>query len=128
MRKHLFLTLFSIFAFTSCSSDDDASTGPDPVLGTWAVVAVEPPVFDPAACPEESIVTFHEDNSASTIVYLENNECVPESDEGEWENLGGNSYQIIVPGLGTQTGEVSFEDSDRFTFAASLGTVTFERR
>lgn len=126
MKKYFLLFLMAGFlSLSACSSDDDAETTPetDPIIGTWTLVQVNPPLINAQACDEPSTLTFTEGQTntsgpASGTFYLEQNDCEPASSGGRWTNTGNSVYTIDVPVLGPQTGIVNFQDSDTFTFAS----------
>ena len=132
MKKHLLLLLLTaVFTFASCSSDDDSgSEGNDPIVGTWVLTGINPPLINIDDCSEESTITFNEDNSGSSVFYLESNDCEPETTDGSWKNLTNSQYEIEVPFLGRRVGTVEFEGSDKFYFTPQevTGTFTFERQ
>ncbi|UJH92239.1 lipocalin family protein [Antarcticibacterium sp. 1MA-6-2] len=128
MKKFLVLFL-SLAVFAACSEDDDDTdaTGPDPILGTWVLVNVTPPLIDVTACEQESTITFKPDNTGTGSFYLEANECAVTESAGSWTNNGNSSYQITVPVLGNITGTANF-DGDEFIFTSNMGVLTFEQQ
>jgi hypothetical protein len=130
--KKLFLILFSIALFTSCSEDDDAN-GDDKILGTWYVVELENAFSDDelSECNLNSNITFYTDNTADSEVHEEaEGECQSEMSTGDWERNSNGQYTFNLPFFGRQTGNVEFSGSDRFKFSVpSLPGVslTFEK-
>lgn len=131
MKKQLLLILLAgIFTLASCSSDDDGGVeNNDPIVGTWVLVGVNPPLINTDDCPEESTITFNDDNSGTAVFYLESNDCEPETTDGNWENKTNSQYVIEVPIFGRTEGTVEFEGSDEFRFTPKemAATFTFER-
>ena len=136
MKKYLLLFLTAGFlSLGACSSDDDGETTPEthPIVGTWILTGVNPPLMDPEACDERSTITFNEDNTGNGTFYFETSECEPETSSVTWtrSNNGVYSIQIPVPLLGNQSGTVEFQNNnDRFVFSPQgiPGTsLTFER-
>lgn len=127
MKKHLILFIMAVaFILTSCSNDDDADNT-DPIIGTWVVVAITPPLIDIGACENRSIISFNANYTGSATFPLPD-ACEPETTPGTWRNLGGNNYQIQVPILETLTGNAEFNGDDAFTFQTSQGfIISFER-
>ena len=68
--KKLFVILFSIALFTSCSEDDDAN-GNDKILGTWFIAAANGvPNFELSDCNKESFITFNSDNLIKFLYFI----------------------------------------------------------
>lgn len=127
MKKYLILALLIAFVFTSCSSDDDGNTNePDPILGTWVLVEAPDAFMDPHACPDDSIVTFTDDNGVHGVFYQEDHDCQANESTGAWENLGDNQYRLDFP-LGTLEGDVTFESANRFAFSSHGMQLVFEK-
>lgn len=124
--KKLILMFFGLAVLTSCSSDDD-NTGEDPILGTWALVEINPALVPIEDCNETSTIIFSADHTADSTFYLE--ECEPETSTGSWENEGNNVYSVEFPIIGPQQGTVNFEGSDNFTFVSQQGiSLSFEKQ
>lgn len=128
MKKYLaLLFLFGFFSLTSCS-DDDQEEKRDPIIGTWEVVAITPPLIDVETCEEASTISFNENYTGTTTFYLPD-ECEPQTIEGTWDNFGSNTYRIEVPILGGQTGSVEFSGPDHFYFQSAIGVqISFQRQ
>ncbi len=129
MKKFLILFLAtSLFAFTSCSDDDDNSDV-NPLIGEWILVSVNPAIIDPAACTNSSSISVNGDNSMSSNFYLEQNNCDLLTTSGSWMDNGNSQYTLEFPELGEVTGTVNFLDANSFTFTTSTNTVfTFNRQ
>lgn len=121
------LLFLSLALLSACSNDDDGdTTGPDPILGTWVLVEMTPPVVDVNACEEESTVTFNADMSGSGSFFL-GEDCEETTSEGNW-TVSGNTYSLEIPILGRVNGTAEFVGSNRFLFTTSYGVFTFDRQ
>ena len=132
--KKLFLLLFSIALFTSCSEDDDAS-GEDKILGTWyAVEITNPPIpgLVLSDCNQNSNITFNEDSSTSSEFYSEiDGNCeIEDTSESTWSK-SNDIYTFTIPfeGIGQLNGTADFNgDTFIFTPIASPETsIVFEK-
>jgi hypothetical protein len=132
--KKLFLLLFSIALFTSCSEDDDAN-GDDKILGTWyAVEITNPPIpgLVLSDCNQNSNITFNEDSSTSSEFYSEiDGNCeIEDTSESTWSK-SNDIYTFTIPfeGIGQLNGTVDFNgDTFIFTPIASPETsIVFEK-
>ncbi|CAL67186.1 lipocalin family protein [Christiangramia forsetii] len=129
MKKFLIL-LLSIALFTACSDDDDAGSDGD-IVGTWLLVeANNIPGYTVDECTGQSTITFNADNTASSEFFTnEGDECVSDSDSGNWSSSSNSQYTIQVPQLGEVPGTVNF-NGNRFTFTPNdfqAASLTFER-
>nr|WP_321221521.1 lipocalin family protein [uncultured Psychroserpens sp.] len=107
----LFLSVFAL-VFTSCSSDDDASSNQDPFIGTWKYFkyienGVEQPL-DPCDTDETLIVTSDGQYVANFYAEVNGNCELDETLTGTWENAGGNLYVFNYDGF-TDTDQLNFE-------------------
>lgn len=130
MKKFLILFL-AITIFSACSEDDDSTTEGN-IVGTWTLVAATNiPGFTVNDCTGQSTITFNADNTASSTFYSEvENNCVSDTDTGNWSNSSGSQYTITIPGFGDLTGTVSFSNDTRFTFSPNDfpgSSLTFEK-
>jgi len=131
MKKFLIL-LLSITMFTACSDDDDSTSFEGDIVGTWILVeANNVPGYTVNECTGRSTITFNADNTASSefFSFNDDNECVSDSDTGNWSSSSSSQYTIEVPQLGEVPGNVDF-DGDRFTFTPNdfqATSLTFER-
>lgn len=126
MKKHLILLLVAgLFAFTSCSDDDDETSTENTVIGTWTLVEINPTFWDLEACPDKPVITFNEDGTADMTMYSEDTNCEPQQEEGEWSHNSGSQYTINVAPFGSLTGTVTFESQNRFTFTTTYQQVPF---
>ena len=133
MKKHLiYLFLASVFTLTSCSSDDDGGEETQSIVGTWALVSVQPPVFDPAECPQNPTITFNANNTTQSVFYDAENECAADNSTGTWEKLTDNTYRVTIPDFGPTEGTVNFSGANRFTFTTAVQginvTMTFDKQ
>lgn len=130
MKK--FLALFAaLFLLLGCSNDDDNEPLPedDPIEGTWYLADWTIPIDGPSECQRQSNITFSDDGtSQSEFFNEEDEECVSESDSGDWTREANGQYTFNVPNFGRQTGNVDFEGENRFVFSLSGGSITFEKR
>lgn len=129
MKKYLILFLVAGFFSLVACSDDEVNDGPDPILGTWILIKVDPasPVIDPAIC-EPSSITFQNDGSAAAIFYIANNNCELLASSGSWEHKEGSTYSISVPLAGSQDVEVNFDGSGKFSLDLNGTNLTFQRK
>lgn len=121
MNKHLILLLIAgFFAFSSCSSDDDA-TEEFSVVGSWELESTNPPIpgLNPDACPTRHQITFNDGGTADWIFYDENNNCEAQNSSGNWSKTSATEYSISIPDYGTFDGTVSFSSAQRFTFSTT---------
>lgn len=130
MKKHLILLfLMGMFAFTSCSDDDEDTD--NSITGTWTLQSVNPPLID-LNCPQPSTISFTGDGTAAWSLYLAENDCTLETSTGTWENTSGNNYTIFVPEFGNIPGSVEFINANTFTFTTPVGgtnaVLTFNRQ
>ena len=132
--KKLFLILFSIALFTSCSEDDDAN-GDDKILGTWyAVEITNPPIpgLVLSDCNQNSNITFNSDFTTSSEFHseVEGNCEVENTSESTWSK-SNNIYTFTIPfeGIGQLNGTADFNgDTFIFTPIASPETsIVFEK-
>ena len=132
--KKLFLILFSIALFTSCSEDDDAN-GDDKILGTWyAVEITNPPIpgLVLSDCNQNSNITFNADSSTSSEFYSEiDGNCeLEDTSESTWSK-SNDIYTFTIPfeGIGQLNGTADFNgDTFIFTPIASPETsIVFEK-
>lgn len=135
--KKLFVILFSIALFTSCSEDDDAN-GNDKILGTWFIAEANGvPNFELSDCNQESFITFNSDNTTYSEYYVASSASCTLDDEtsSEWEK-DGEIYSFTLPvdleGFENVSGKISFNsDLTEFTFTPSLipsASMVFEKR
>lgn len=124
MKKHFILLLVAgLFAFTSCSSDDDA-TEEHTVVGTWNLVAMNPDVVGLDDCPNKPVITFQENGNADWTFYDPDNNCQASTDTGTWELNSGSQYTMIIPGFEPFQGTVEFSSSTQFTFTTTYSGIT----
>lgn len=132
--KKLFVILFSIALFTSCSEDDDAN-GDDKILGTWyAVEITNPPIpgLVLSDCNQNSNITFNADSSTSSEFYSEiDGNCeIEDTSESTWSK-SNDIYTFTIPfeGIGQLNGTADFNgDTFIFTPIASPETsIVFEK-
>lgn len=132
--KKLFVILFSIALFTSCSEDDDAN-GNDKILGTWyAVEITNPPIpgLVLSDCNQNSNITFNADSSTSSEFYSEiDGNCeIEDTSESTWSK-SNDIYTFTIPfeGIGQLNGTADFNgDTFIFTPIASPETsIVFEK-
>lgn len=119
MKKHLiFLLVAGLFAFTSCSSDDDGSTSENTVVGTWKLESTNPtiPGLDPEECPSRPEITFNANETADWTFYSEET-CEATTDSGTWSKNSATEYSITIPDYGTFEGTVAFQSAQQFTFS-----------
>lgn len=130
MRNYLMLFLLtSLTLFSSCSEEEDPVQKEDPIIGTWVLIqADENILIDPQACEEPSTITFFDNRQAAATFYLNGQDCQPQISGGSWSNVGGTTYNLSVPFVGSQEFNVDFENSDTFSFEYQDVTLTFERR
>lgn len=131
MKKVLIL-LLSISMFTACSDDDDDASVEGNIVGTWLLVeANNVPGFTIDSCTGQSTITFNADNTASSTFYGEvEDQCVSDTDTGNWSNSSDSQYTIEIPGFGELTGTVVFSSESRFTFSPNdlpTSSLAFER-
>lgn len=125
MKKHLiFLLVAGLFAFTSCSDDDDGTSTKNTVIGTWTLVQINPPVWDLEACDDKPVVTFNEDGTADMTWYDEDT-CEAQPSEGEWSKESATQYTINVSPFGLLAGTVTWESENRFDFLTNYQGVDF---
>lgn len=127
--KKIFLLLFAFSVLTACS-DDDTADGEDRILGNWFLADWNIPTMEgPSECNQQTNITFYADNTADSEFYAEDStgECVAESDNSEWTRESNGQYSFDVPGIGRQTGDVTFDGDNRFIFSASGASITFEK-
>ncbi|MBZ9730489.1 lipocalin family protein [Salegentibacter sp. JZCK2] len=131
--KKLFLMLFSIALFTSCSDDDE--NGDDPILGIWyAVEITNPPIpgLVLSECNQNSNITFNSDFSTYSEFYseVEGNCEMEDSSESTWSK-DNSIYTFTIPfeGIGQLNGTADFQgDTFIFTPIASPDTsIVFEK-
>lgn len=118
MKRYLILLFVTVlFAFSSCSSDDDA-TEEFSVIGSWELESTNPsiPGMDPDACPSRPQITFNEDGTADWTFYAEDNNCEAQNSSGTWSQTSATQYSITIPDFGTFDGTVNFENAQKFTF------------
>lgn len=127
----LLLLVAGFFTLTSCSKDDDDSSNNYTVIGTWALVEMNPPVFDLNECPDKPMITFEESGNADWTFYSQDNGCQGDSASGQWEQNSATEYTLIIPGYEPFTGTVEFSSSSRFTFTTVYSGIpaifTFEK-
>lgn len=130
MKKHLILFMVAgLFTFSACSDDDDNGDTQDPIVGTWAVVSIQPPAININDCEETSTITFNSNNTGSAIFYSAEAGCAPLTAAGAWQNEGDDTYSINVPVLGDVSGSVDFNGPNEFFFVTENGvTITFEKQ
>lgn len=129
MKKYLILFLMAgFFSLAACSDDDEVNKEPDPIVGTWVLIEVNPEIslIDPAVC-DESTITFEKGGFASAKFYLANSNCESLSSPGTWENKGESTYSISVPFVGTQDINVNFEGSGKFSLGYNGTNLTFQK-
>jgi len=120
MKKHLILLLVAgLFAFSSCSSDDDAAED-FTVVGTWNLESTTPtiPGLDPEECPSRPEITFNQYGTADWTFYSEET-CEATTDSGTWNKNSATEYSITIPDYGTFVGTVAFENAKKFTFSTN---------
>ena len=112
MKKLTLMLCALTFIISSCSSDDDSSSGQDPIIGTWNLHQrftndVEEVL---TSCQKQETFTFSSDGSAQYEYYEINNEnCVlEESFTATWSNEGNNNYDLTAFGE-TSTQNINFE-------------------
>ena len=136
MKKLLYLfLLIGAVGFQSCSSDDDADNGENTILGTWALVEVNPNLAFPDQCPDNPTITFNANNTTDSVYYDPEVDCTAESSQGNWQLVSGNTYSITIPEFGPTEGVVNFQGSNTFTFTTNYAlenqefqvTLTFEK-
>lgn len=132
MKKHLILLLLTgLFTFSACSNDDDTpeETG-EPILGTWVLVGVNPPIFSVDTCEETSTITFNENNTGEATFHLETNDCVAETATGTWKNNGNGEYEVNVPiaSFPASSGNVEFEGANDFYFVSNSIEFHFQKQ
>ncbi|HET8753814.1 MAG TPA: lipocalin family protein [Salinimicrobium sp.] len=129
MKKYLMLFLMAgFFSLAACSDDDEVNDEPDPIVGTWVLIEVDPasPMIDPAVC-DPSTITFEEDGSAFATFYIASNNCGPVASPGSWDHKEGSTYSISVPFVGSQDVNVNFDGSGMFSMELEETTLTFEK-
>ncbi len=132
--KKFFVFFLSLSLLTGCSSDDDATTGEDPILGKWFVVELNNPLSQDglSECNLRSNIEFKADNTAKSQFYSdEDAQCQLEESNSQWSNLGNSRYSFELLGFGNQSGTVNFEGNNRFTFTnPSIPgfSIVFEKR
>lgn len=131
MKKYLILFLVTgALSFTSCSDDDEVISNDDPIVGTWALVEVNPasPIFDPALC-DQSTITLNDNGTATATFYLANAECQKQQSGGNWSKTAEGIYQLTVPFLGTHEINVDFgEGAEEFNFNFNGTDLVFRRQ
>ena len=103
MKKLILLLSVCTLVFTSCGSDDDASSSQDQIVGTWKYFkylenGVEQPL---EPCETEETTVYSADGTASVVFYdLDaNDDCVASfTFSGVWENVGNGSYSFSANG------------------------------
>jgi hypothetical protein len=119
MKKHLILLfIVSLFTFSSCSNDDDA-TEENTVLGTWNLVEMSPDVVGLDDCPDKPVIIFEDNGDIQWTFYDSDNNCQASTDSGKWENSSGTEYTLNIPGYDPFVGTVNFDSAEKFTFSTS---------
>lgn len=123
MKKYLILLLLTTLAtFSSCSDDDDDER--DLIVGNWILETVEPDsFFNPQACTEISTVQINGDNTLTTTLYFEQDNCDGVTGDGTWEKTGASSYRFEFPEIGTLNGTVSHPSPERMLFTSENDLV-----
>ncbi len=125
MKKHLILLFAAgLFAFTSCSDDDDGTSTNNTVVGTWTLVEMNPDIVGLDACSEKPVINFKDNGDAEWTFYDSENNCQASTDTGQWEQNSGTQYTMIIPGFEPFIGTVEFSSSTRFTFTTTYSGVT----
>lgn len=128
--KKIFLLLFAFTFLTACSDDDTTDSEDDRILGKWFLADWNIPTMgDPTECNQQTNITFNADNTADSEFFDEDNtgECVSEADSSEWTRESNGQYTFDVPGGGMQTGDVTFNGDNSFTFTVTGASITFEK-
>lgn len=101
MKKPLLLLIAFVFAFTSCSSDDDNSSQ-DPFIGTWRYFTsyedgVEYPLDD---CESQDTIAISSNGTFTSTLHDEfGGDCQVDFEvSGTWDNLGNGMYSTTVDG------------------------------
>ncbi|MDT0686788.1 lipocalin family protein [Autumnicola psychrophila] len=114
MKKYLLLlAAFGFLFFTSCSDDTDENPG---VVGTWVVTNIETvaPVKT-NTCDSQSTITFYGDDTLSSSLYIELNNCQEDSAKGTWYNEEGN-YFVYLENSGELEGTLRFRNANKISF------------
>ena len=131
MKKHLILVMLAgLFTFCACSDDDDNNPDEkDPIVGTWAVISIEPAAINIDECEETSTVTFNDNNTGTATFYTAEAACAPLSADAAWQNEGNDNYSMTVPVLGSVSGTVEFSGQNEFFFTSEEGVmITFQKQ
>ena len=133
MKKTIiFLLIAGLFAFTSCSDDDD-NTEEMSITGTWELTSTTPaiPGWDLDACPENPTITLAENGTATWTLYDSENNCEESSSTGTWTKNSDDTYTVSVPELGDVTGTVTFTGANQFNFSTTIQSfpvvLTFQK-
>lgn len=132
MKKHLILLLVAgLFAFSSCSDDDDNAGAEASIVATWNLTSINPPVLNLDECSEKPTITFNANGTADWTLYDADNDCTAVEASGTWEKNSATEYSVSVPGFESFDGTVDFKNQNEFTFLTSIQgvpvTFTFQK-
>jgi hypothetical protein len=121
--KKILILLLAISSFVACSDDDDSgSDDGSRIVGTWYLEELRPVGGQNTLndCNQDSYIQFNEDGSGISEFFEETGDsCSSEGMvPGNWTFNGGSSYTIVVPSIGSTTGNVNFTSDDQFIFTS----------
>jgi hypothetical protein len=95
MKKILILTI-TLFTLLSCSSNDDAISNSDPIIGKWQLNSETKNDTEVSTeCDRKNTLTFSENGTLTDVNHEDNgNGCSSNSLTSTWENSGNSNYKI----------------------------------